>query len=171
MDPILAGAAAGVIVEGAKFLYQQAGEILTAWRAKRRGEPAAPPKVLPAPEGVTVGPADPVPEAPNAEAIDTLQELKDLVEQIKDGTVDAQDPAAREAIAELRRVVEAALRAPVTFAGEQPRPGTISDLEVVTKEVAGEVTGVRTRLGQVERVRVETGDVKPGAKVYGVRHG
>jgi hypothetical protein len=83
VDPILAGAAAGAVVEGAKFLYQQAGEILSAWRAKRRGQAAALPKALPAPQGITVGRADPLPEAPSDQVLDTLQELKDLVEPIK----------------------------------------------------------------------------------------
>ena len=171
MDPVLAGGAAAALAEGVKFLYQQAGEILTSWRARRRGEPASPPKALPPPEGVTVGPADPLPDAPSSDALDTLQDLKDVVEPIKDGTIDLANPAAREAVERLRDVVEAALGAPITFAGEEPRTGKISDVEVVTRRVSGQVTGVRTRLAEVQRVRVQTEDVEEGGKVFGVDQG
>ncbi len=143
MDPILAGVASVALIEGVKFLYQQAGEILSSWRARRRDASAAPPRALPPPPGVTVGPATPVAEAPDNEALETLQELKDLAEPIKDGDIDVTDPAARQAIGDLRAVVEAALRAPVRFAGEPERPSRVSDVKVVIKDVGGRVTGVR----------------------------
>ena len=168
MDPLLAGVATVALTEGVKFLYQQAGEILTAWRSRRRDSAAPPPRVLEPPSAVSVGNAQPVSDPPDAEAVDALQELKDLVEPIKDGVVPVDDAAARQAIAELRALVEAALRAPVTFEGEAPRPARVSDVTVVTRDVAGRVTGVRARLADVKRVRVEGGDVKPGGEVTGV---
>ena len=34
MDPILTGAAGAALTEGVKYLYQQAAEILSSWRAR-----------------------------------------------------------------------------------------------------------------------------------------
>jgi hypothetical protein len=97
-----------------------------------------------------------------------LQEWKDLAEPIKDGAIDITDPAARQAIADLRAIVEAALQAPIRFAGEPVRPSSISDIKVVTKDVAGDVAGVRAKLADIRRVTVRAGDVKKGGKVTGV---
>jgi hypothetical protein len=168
MDPLLAGVAGSALTEGVKFLYQQAGEILSSWRARRRDASALPPRTLPAPQDVTVGEAEPLSDPPTDETLATLQELKDLAEPIKDGVVDIDNPAAREAIAELRELVEAILQTQITFAGEAPRPARIANVEVVTKDVAGRVTGVRAKLAEVEHVRVKTGEVKPGGEVTGV---
>jgi hypothetical protein len=41
VEAILVGVAASALSEGVKFLYAQAGEFLSAWRARRR-EPEAP---------------------------------------------------------------------------------------------------------------------------------
>jgi hypothetical protein len=174
-EVMLVGVAKVALEEGVKFLYEQAREFLTAWRARRKDPTAPAPVVVQVPEGVTMGPAQPRPEPPDDEAIETLQELKDAVERVKDGHVDVEDATARQAIADLRAMLEAALRAPITLAGETPRPVTISDIEVVTGDVSGRVTGVRARLdqlaragGEVKDVRVQTGEVKAGAEVSGV---
>ena len=171
VDPILMGAAGAALTEGVKFLYQQAAEILSSWRARRRDASAAPPRALSPPPGVSVGEAKPVADAPADQTLETLQELKDLAEPIKDGTIDVTDPAAREVIAELRTVVEAALQTPISFAGEPARPARVSDIRVVTKDVAGRVTGVRARLANVKGVTVETGKVDAGGEVTGVDSG
>ena len=171
MDALLAGVASAALTEGVKFLYKQAGEILTSWRARRRGEAANPPRALPAPASVTVGQAKPLASAPNDRALEAMQAVKDLTESIKDGEVDIADPAARQVIWDLRLMVEAALQAPIQFAGEPARPSSVSDIEVVTGQVEGRVTGVRAKLANVKSVKVQTGDVKPGGEVTGVDHG
>lgn len=168
MESVLVGVASTALLEGVKFLYQQAGEVLSSWRARRRNAESSPPRILDAPSSVVVGQAQPHPDAPSPETLETLQELKDLVEPIKDGKIPVDDAAARAAIADLRELLEAALRAPITFAGEQPRQAKISNIEVVTRDVEGRVTGVRARLADVRHVRVETGDVKRGGEVTGV---
>lgn len=175
LEVVLVGVAKMALEEGVNFLYEQAREFLTAWRARRKDPAAPPPVVVPAPETVTVGSPQPRSEPPDDAAVDVLQELKDAAEPIRDGQVSAGDPTARQAIADLRAVVEAALRAPITFAGEAPRSVHISDIEVVTADVSGRVSGVRARLdqlatagGEVSGVRVHTGEVKPGGDVTGV---
>jgi hypothetical protein len=174
-EVMLIGVAKVALEEGVKFLYEQAREVLTAWHARRRDPSAPPPIVVPTPEQVTVGPPQPRAEPPDEAALETLQELKDAAEPIKDGQVSADDPIARQVIADLRAMLEAALRAPITIAGEAPRPVGISDIEVVTKDVSGRVAGVRAGLdqlaragGQIKGVRVETGEVTAGGDVTGV---
>jgi hypothetical protein len=82
-------------------------------------------------------------------AVDTLQESKDAAERIKDGDVTITDPVARQAIDDLRSLVEAALQAPIRFAGEPARPSSISDIRLVTKDVAGRVTAIRAKFAAI----------------------
>ncbi len=170
MDPGTFAAAA--LMEGVKFLYQQAGEFLTAWRARRRDKDAAPPRALDAPNGVTVTRARPLADPPSEETIDVLEQLKALVEPIQSGKIDAASPAARATIEQLRDVVEAALQAPVRLAGEPPRPLKISDIHVVTERVTGRVAGLRADLAklpggsEISGVGVEASDVQ--GDVFGV---
>jgi hypothetical protein len=117
---------------------------------------------------VSVGPAKPLPDAPAGDALETLQEWKELAEPIKDGTIDVDDPAARQVIAKLRAVVEAALQAPITFDGEPMRHARVSDINIVVKQVAGSVVGVRAKSADIERVSVQGGDVAAGGTVEGV---
>src|SRR5690349_15476671 len=102
MEPFLTGVATTVLVEGAKFLYQQAGEVLAAWRKRRNDATAPPPNVLEPPAGVVVGGADPLPQAPDSGIEDTLSELKDLIEKVKDGAIDPSSPEAQRAVGDLR---------------------------------------------------------------------
>lgn len=148
MDPLSTFAAAA-LTEGVKFLYQQAGELLSAWRARQNDKDAPPPRALDAPDGVTVTGPRPLADPPGAEAVTLLEQLKDLVEPIQSGKVDPASPAARAAIEQLRDVVEAALRAPVRFAGEPPRPLTISDIHVVAEQRTGRVAGLRADLAKL----------------------
>ena len=173
MDPISAFAGAA-LTQGVKFLYQQAGEFLSAWRERRRDKDAPPPRVLDAPEGVTVTGPRPLADPPSEETIKVLERLMDLVEPIQSGKMNAASPAARATIEQLRDVVEAALRAPVWLAGEPPRPLKISDIGVVTERVAGRVAGLRADLAklpggsQISGVHVRTGDVEADGDVAGV---
>ena len=105
---------------------------------------------------------------------DTLQELKDLVEPIKDGEVDPEAIAARQAVARLRELLEVVVGSPITFAGEPPRTTAVSDVDVMVERVAGEVVGVRADLAKlrgpasIDTVRVRAGDVDSGGAVTGV---
>jgi hypothetical protein len=168
---MFAGAA---VTQGVKFLYQQAGELLSAWRGRRRDKDAPPPRALDAPDGVTVTKPRPLADPPDEDTIKVLEQLKDLVEPIQSGKIDAASPAARAAIEQLREVVEAALQAPVRLAGEPPRPLKVSDINVVTERVAGRVAGLRGDLAKlpggsvIYGVHVKTGDVEAGGDVAGV---
>lgn len=168
MEALFAGVASAALTEGVKFLYKQAGEILTSWRERRHDEAAAAPRALPPPSSVTVGEAKPLASAPDDRALEALQTVKDRAESVKDGDVDISDPAARQVISDLRLMVEVALQASIRFAGEPPRPSSVSNIAVLTGEVEGRVTGVRAKLANVIGVKVQTGIVKPGGEVTGV---
>ncbi len=173
MDPL--STAAGVtLTQGVTFLNQQAGEFLSAWRARSHDKDAPPPRVLDTPEGVTVTRPRPLPDPPTEETVRLLEQLRDLVEPIQSGQIDITSPAARAAIEQLRDLIEAALQAPIRFAGEPPRPLKVSDIGVITGRVAGRMAGLRADLAklpggsQIFGVHVETGDVEANGDVTGV---
>jgi hypothetical protein len=173
MDP-LTGVATAALVEGVKFLYQQAAEVLSAWRARRRDRQAPPPTVVEPPGAIRVEHPRPLPDPASPEMAETLQELKDLVEPIKDGEVDPEAIAARQAVARLRDLLEVIVSSPITFTGEQPRTVSVSDVDVVVQRVAGQVVGVRADLADlqgpatIDTVRVHADDVDSGGAVTGV---
>lgn len=173
MDP-LTGVESAALVEGVKFLYQQAAEVLSAWRVRRRDRHAPPPKIVEPPDAVRVVGPGPLPDPASPEMADTLRELKDLVEPIKDGEVDPEALAARQAVARLRELLEVIVGSPIAFVGEPPRTVSVSDVDVVVQRVAGQVVGVRADLAKLEgsasidAVRVRGGDVDSGGAVTGV---
>jgi hypothetical protein len=173
MDP-LTGVENAALVEGVKFLYRQAAEVLTAWRARRRDRQAPPPNVVGPPGAVGLERPRPLPDPTSSEMADTLQELKDLVEPIKDGEVDPGTIPARQAVARLRELLEVIVRSPITFVGEPPRTVAVSDVQVVVQRVAGQVVGVRAGLAKlqgaasIDTVRIHGGDVDSGGAVTGV---
>lgn len=174
MEPILATLATTAVVEGVKFLYKEAGEVLSAWRKRRQDQNAAPPKVLEPPAEVTVGNASPLADPEGQSMVDTLQELKDLAEQVKDGQLPPDSQEARAIVADLRELLEAILRAPITFAGESPRTLRIADVKTTVEQVSGRVAGVRANLDklqgatEIRDVDVKAGDVQSGGDVTGV---
>ena len=173
MDP-LSTLAVAAITEGVKFLYQQAGEFMSAWRRRRQDKDAPPPRALNAPDGVTVTRPRPMPDPPSEQTMTLLEELQQLAEPIQSGKIDATTPAARATIEQLRDVIEALLQTPVQLAGEPPRPLKVSDINVVTQRVASRVTGLRADLAklpggsEISGVHVQTGDVEAGGEVTGV---
>ena len=128
MDP-LAGVEDAALVEGVKFLYQQAAEVLSAWRARRRDGQAPPPDVVGLPGVVRVGRLRPLPDPASLEMADALQSLGTWVEPLKDGEVDPGAVAARQAVARLRELLEVIVGSPITFVGEPPRAVAVSDVE------------------------------------------
>ena len=92
-EVMLVGVAKVALEEGVKFLYEQAGKVLDAWRARRRNDPAAPPPVIvPAPAQVTVGAPQPSSETPDPDTILTLEDLRADAEPIANGALSADDP-------------------------------------------------------------------------------
>jgi hypothetical protein len=170
VDPIVSTA----LAEGISFLYSQAAEFLTAWRARRRDKSAPPPRSIPAPEGMTVQDPRPMTDPEEESTVDLLQELKDLAEPIKDGVISLDSAEAQEIVGDLRDLVQVLLRTPVIFAGEAPPSVEISDVHVITQRVAGKVTGLRVRLEalkgdlDVRRVRIESPIVEAGGEATGV---
>jgi hypothetical protein len=173
MDP-LTGVETAALVEGVKFLYQQAAEVLSAWRARRRDRQAPPPGVVEPPGAIRVEHPQPLPDPTLPEMADTLQELKDLVEPIKDGEVDPEAIAARQAVARLRDLLEVIVGSPITFVSEPPRTVAVSNVAVLVQRAAGEVIGVRADLAKlqgpvsIDTVWVHGGDVDSGGAVTGV---
>lgn len=172
MDPILTTVGVAALTEGVKFLYAQATEVLKSWRAGRQGEPAAP-AVVPAPPGVSVGPSaePPLPVPRDAMMEDTLLDLRDMVEQVRDGTVDIASEQGRRVVADLRDYLEVVLRAPIRFAGEPARTLETGRVEVVARRVEGDVAGVRARggvTGGLGDVSVNVDEVGETGRVTGV---
>jgi CHAT domain-containing protein len=173
-EVMLANVATVVLEQGVKFLYDQAGKVLDAWRAGRRDPAAPPPVLIPTPADVTVGPTQPGSATPDADAILTLEDLRTDAERITSGHLDVGEPAARATIAALRDVVEAALGTSITFAGEATRPVRVSDVNIVVNDVRGRLAGVRLAAGQgadVTQVRIQAHDVEAGGDVVGVEIG
>jgi hypothetical protein len=174
VEAILAGVAATALTEGVKFLYAQAAEVLTAWRRRRREPDAPAPVALDPPAGVTVVDPHPAADPASPDAVEVLQELKDLIEPIKDGALPADAPEARQAVAALRDLLESVLAAPITLAGEEPRTLEVSSVDVTVERVAGSVRGVRADLDKlrgrtvVRDIGVSAGDVSAGGDVTGV---
>jgi hypothetical protein len=177
MEQWLAGVASTVLLDGARFLYQQAGEILSAWRARGRDPSAPPPQALPPPDGVQVPNPQPIADPSDDGIVDLLQELKDLVEPIKEGSVDPESAEARESLHELRRLLQGILNTSISLAGEPSGAVVVEDVSVVAGNVAGKVTGLRARLSsvtgglQARNVRVQAADVEKGGEVEGVSLG
>ena len=173
MDPLsaLGGAA---ITRGVEFLYQQADEFLSAWRARRHDKDAPPPRALDAPEGVTVIRPRPLEDPPDGKTVELLQQLRDLVEPIQSGGTDVASPASRAAVEQLRDVIEAILRTPVRLLGEPPRPLDVCDIRLVTQRVTGRVAGLRADLAKlpggsrIHCVNVHVGDIEDSGEVVGV---
>lgn len=174
MEPILATLAATAVVEGIRFVYKEASEVLSAWRKRRQDENSPPPTIVETPKILTVGSAQPLTKPVNQQMQDKLEELKELAEKVKDGEIDPDSPEARSILASLRELLEAVLQAPITFAGESPRTVRISDIDVTVENVSGKVAGLRASLEKLQGpvdihgVKVKTGPVEEDGEVTGV---
>ena len=147
-EPLLMTVTGVALAEGVKFLYSRLRRFSgKSWRARRRGDSTAVPKVVVAPQGVVVGAADPLPEPRDAAMEDTLAESRDLADEVRSGSIDVASPEGRELVAHLRDYLEVVLRAPITLAGEERRSFEAGRVDVTTKPVEGDVAGVRARGG------------------------
>src|SRR5262249_31413187 len=137
MDP-LTGVENAALVEGVKFLYQQAAEVLSAWRARRRDRQAPPPNMVEPSSAIQVERSRPLPDPASRRWAATLQGFKDLVEPIKEGEVNLEAIPARQAVARLGELLEVIVGSPITFVGEPLRTVAVSDVDVVVQRVAGQ---------------------------------
>jgi hypothetical protein len=162
-----------VLQQAVQFLFAQAGEILSAWR-KRRKDPAAPePTILETPPGVTVGTGQ-TPRLPaDRDVEDALHELRESLEPVVRGEIDPGSPEARAAADELRRTLEAVLGAPITIGSEDQRTVTVEDVKLRIADVQGDVAGVRAALdklaGQlhIKNVQVDADSTAAGSRITG----
>jgi hypothetical protein len=170
MEPLLTTVAASTLSQGVAFLYEQASEVLKAWRACRRGATQAP-VTLTSPDAVSLGDCNPLLAPRDAAMEDTLSELRDLAEGLTSGAIDPNSDDARRIAADLRDYLEMVLQAPITFAGESPRSFEAGRVNLVTARVEGDVAGVRApghAHGRVGDVSVRSGDVGETGRVTGV---
>ena len=135
MEPTgLAGLSAVAAGEGIKFLYHQADELLERHRAKRRlaRQPTPPivaePSVLPPPDPEIVRVCEPA--------------LRELANIIRKPDI-LRRPQSLEAAEELRKLLGAVYGTPIAFRDEASAAVRVV---MTMDEVAGYVTGVRTRI-------------------------
>ncbi|MGW3414235.1 hypothetical protein [Streptomyces sp. NPDC000888] len=177
---MLEGAIAGVVTttltEGVRFLYQQAQELISSWRARRAAEVtgAAPP------EGVFLGELRLVPDDPSvldehAGALDTLLTSPGLIRLTLGYPVDPEDEDQMRAAAALRALLETVSGRRITFVGEPERDAsgtTVVRGEAEAKVVHGLLVGFGVgRIGPGAQVtgHVKAGRIKPGGEAYGVK--
>lgn len=173
MDLTLAGVGATVITEGIKFLYSQAGELLKRWREHAGGNKESKPKALTPPAGITVDRADPMTAPLDATMLESLTTLQSMLGTIRSSDLDNEE--VRATVANIRDLLEVALKTRITFAGEAPRPELSGkDVKVTVQRVTGRVAGLRASLQKlagkvsVGDVIVQAGDVEQGGEVVGL---
>ena len=160
-------------VEGIKFLYGQAGELIKTWREKRKSSKATVPiKESPALEGT-----------PNSDTADLTvvdrehQTLADLISALAPyvnhpSTIDLHDPGLAATAGQLRAVLEAVYGQRFTFRGEQREPtGTRVTVSQVLGTVYGTVTGVDADVESSAAIDVKqrTNRVGEGSSVTGFK--
>jgi hypothetical protein len=171
VDPISVGAIGAVaLTEGVKFLYAQAGEVLSRWRERRAGSPA-PGAALRPPAELIEGEVEPAePDLDRVGAVE--QELRDIRRSLAvyadDSDPEPVDPADKpllEQVDALRRLLEAVYGQRITFKGEAREPsGPLVEGEIDVEQVAGDAAAVRARV-------IESGEVKGIAKAKRVERG
>ena len=164
--------------EGIKFVFTQAGEVLTRWRERKKGnQEAAEAPILVQGTEVLEGALEP--PTVNFEAVERLhtdiQELGAVLAKYASG-FDEPDPDDTELFAAadgLRRALEAIYGQRITFKGEKREssgPTVIGRADVET--VAGDAAAIRARLvksgrleGTATAKRVETGGKLTGVEI------
>jgi len=154
------------------FFYEQAREVLKAWRANRKGDKKSP-VLLDAPETVRVGPVSPLLDA-TPELIAQLSEAKDELEEflhVADPLTPESLQATEQAAERIRDLLATALGTSIVVV-----PGKLAagDVTVEGRRVAGSVTGVTGDVAgevRVGDVHVVGEDVYQGGSVTGIQHG
>lgn len=145
-DPLALSVVGGwVALEGIKFLYGQAAEVLTGWRERRRDVPIHASEAL---DGVPEQrPLDAEVVAAQAKA---LGELAGSLAPYANGMldIDLQDAALGERAGQVRAILEALYGQRLTLRGEDRDPtGTRVRVDQVLGEVEGDVIGVEADAG------------------------
>jgi hypothetical protein len=145
-DPLTLSVVGGwAALEGIKFLYGQAAEVLKGWRERRRDVPIQASEAL-----------DRVPEQrpPDVEVVaqqaKTLGELAGGLAPYANGMldIDLHDAALGERAGQVRAILEAVYGQRFTFQGEDRDPtGTRVRVDQVLGEVEGNVIGVEADAG------------------------
>lgn len=177
-DPLtLAAVGAVALTEGIKFLYGQAGDLLTRWRTRKAEATAAEeaPLEVDLPPAAFQGSLAPV--MIRYDTIERLQrEIKELSSDLAPYAggfeeVDLTDRQLLDRVDAMRLTLEAVLGQRLTFVGESRQPSGTPVVvgEAVVKEVEGRVAAVRARLirGSVTGT-VRADHVRSGGEAYGV---
>jgi hypothetical protein len=177
-DPVTLSVLGGyAALEGIKFLYGQAAELLKAWRDRR--SQVAPPGQLVVPimanEVLDGTPAEPVVDATvldreNVSLARLLGRLAPYAQGLAD--LDPDNAELAEQAGRVRAVLEAAYGQRFTFHGEQRDPtGTRVSVNQVLGQVGGAVLGVEADVGPGVGVEVHqhATTVEPGGSVTGFK--
>lgn len=181
-DPItLAVVGSTVLVEGIKFLYNQANEVLKRWRARRdaaKENDVEPEK--PQPVEVKLPPAFDGQLSNPQIHFDAVKRLEgNLREVVKDlslyaagaDDVDNSNTQLMENVDALRQMLEAIYQQRITFKGEaRPPSGTRVKGGIDVNEVYGYAAAVRARTisGGTIIGKAKVGKVGPGGTLIGV---
>lgn len=184
MEPISLAVVGGVVLtEGVKFLYEQSGEILRRYRERKdrpadREHPSDLDPLPPVPAGLLSGQA--LPAVIDFNALGPLEsDIRTLRNVLADAAQDIVpvSPGDVEMLAAadgLRRAIEAITRQRITFVGEnRPASGPMIESDVRVEDVAGYVSGVRSRIVSSGHIRTSTTarEVLSGGTVVGVELG
>jgi hypothetical protein len=172
MEPMsLALVGTTVLTEGIKFLFTQAGEVITRWRDKN----AAP---LPVPDGAPLqGTLQPtmidtaVMERMANEIIGLRAALAPYCDVVAPIPVDVHNQDLLDVAEGLRRALEAVLGQRIRFRDEgSESSGPLVEGELNVTDVLGYVAGVRARsiAGGTVRGVVKAETVEPGGQAVGV---
>lgn len=171
-DPVTLGVVVSwVTLEGIKFLYGQASELLKAWRQQRHDVPVAQSSALDrAPQ------QRPVNTAVLAQEADTLRgivgTLAPYAEEMADIT--PGDAGLAERADQVRVILEAVYGQRFTFKGEQRDPtGTTVTVHQALGRIAGVVVGVEAdaRPGVTVQVEQIATSVEQGGSMTGYKGG
>jgi len=180
-DPISIVIGTAALTEGVKFLYGQAGQILTRWRERKDAVAKKAAKTEPAEvrlpgvfEGQLLAPEI------HFENLETLEQplikWRGQLSNYADSTLAVKDTDQNllQATDELRRILEAIYRQRITFKGEQREPsGTRIDTEIELGDVLGNAT--LADIGEISGGQVHTkgkvGTIGPDATFVGTKVG
>jgi len=176
-DPFTGAALGGVaVVEGIKFLYGQAGEVLKRWRERHDdGSGQIEAARLRPPDGLLNGTVEPL--EPRDDYVDRLEaELRQTRRMLADyaeglDVPSADDGAVVQQADALRRLLEVIYGQQITFRGEKrPHSGPIVIGDIDVERVAGEAAAVRAKAIEGGEIRgsATAKTVEPGGKLSGV---
>jgi hypothetical protein len=162
-------------LEGIKFLYSQAAEVVKAWRERRKQKSSAPLEVPVEASAALDG-------APGGSVLDTAvldregAALASLVGRLSPyaqdlADLDLDDTELAEQAGQLRAILEAAYGQYFTFRGEQrPTTGTRVTVSQTLGQVAGTVVGAEAdvSMGTVD-VQQQVTTVEAGGAVTGFK--